>query len=587
MRRFERVLKIAFVLVYIVALFVFSVAVFKQVDPGEAYIGSFDSNLLDDGWTIIYPDGHVEEKVSIPLDIDVEAGSVLAIEHTLPDDVGDGMRLGLRSSREEMTVYIADEQRSEYKVEDFIVKRKSVVSAFILVDLKDADAGQTLRIEMSSPSDPVIRINDINYAYGNNVWFSYIGHNINLVFIAILMICIGMFAIVVFLFIRKKVAEAKSVFYHAQTIIIAGLWMLSESELRQVIFHSPSLSNVFSFMLIEIIAAFGSMYCNEVQKHHYARIYTLLQSVILLQVLANIVLNVTGVVDFYDTLILSHAWSALTIIVVAGTLIADGITGRIRRYGFTAIGMVLLVIFSMLEIVNFYFINIVSMGFLLGIGLLMLLAFTTVQVVIDLIRSAEKRRRDLEKANRTTFQTIASTIDAKDRYTGGHSERVGHYAKLLCKAVAEEYGFTHDDISAVNYIGKMHDLGKIGVPDKVLNKNGRLTDEEFDLMKQHTIIGYDMLKNIDYIPGLRDGVRSHHERWDGGGYPDGLKGEKIPLYARILCIADSYDAMTADRVYRKKLSKETVLEELEKNKGKQFDPHLADVFIGMIKGGVV
>ncbi len=587
MRRFERVLKIAFVLVFIVALFVFSIAVFKQVDPGEAYIGSFDSNLLDDGWTIIYPDGHVEENVSIPLDIDVEAGSVLAIEHTLPDDVGDGMRLGLRSSREEMTVYIADEQRSEYKVEDFIVKRKSVVSAFILVDLKDADAGQTLRIEMSSPSDPVIRINDINYAYGNNVWFSYIGHNINLVFIAILMICIGMFAIVVFLFIRKKVAEAKSVFYHAQTIIIAGLWMLSESELRQVIFHSPSLSNVFSFMLIEIIAAFGSMYCNEVQKHHYARIYTLLQSVILLQVLANIVLNVTGVVDFYDTLILSHAWSALTIIVVAGTLIADGITGRIRRYGFTAIGMVLLVIFSMLEIVNFYFINIVSMGFLLGIGLLMLLAFTTVQVVIDLIRSAEKRRRDLEKANRTTFQTIASTIDAKDRYTGGHSERVGHYAKLLCKAVAEEYGFTHDDISAVNYIGKMHDLGKIGVPDKVLNKNGRLTDEEFDLMKQHTIIGYDMLKNIDYIPGLRDGVRSHHERWDGGGYPDGLKGEKIPLYARILCIADSYDAMTTDRVYRKKLSKETVLEELEKNKGKQFDPHLADVFIGMIKGGVV
>lgn len=587
MRRFERVLKIAFVLVFIVALFVFSIAVFKQVDPGEAYIGSFDSNLLDDGWTIIYPDGHVEENVSIPLDIDVEAGSVLAIEHTLPDDVGDGMRLGLRSSREEMTVYIADEQRSEYKVEDFIVKRKSVVSAFILVDLKDADAGQTLRIEMSSPSDPVIRINDINYAYGNNVWFSYIGHNINLVFIAILMICIGMFAIVVFLFIRKKVAEAKSVFYHAQTIIIAGLWMLSESELRQVIFHSPSLSNVFSFMLIEIIAAFGSMYCNEVQKHHYARIYALLQSVILLQVLANIVLNVTGVVDFYDTLILSHAWSALTIIVVAGTLIADGITGRIRRYGFTAIGMVLLVIFSMLEIVNFYFINIVSMGFLLGIGLLMLLAFTTVQVVIDLIRSAEKRSRDLEKANRTTFQTIASTIDAKDRYTGGHSERVGHYAKLLCKAVAEEYGFTHDDISAVNYIGKMHDLGKIGVPDKVLNKNGRLTDEEFDLMKQHTIIGYDMLKNIDYIPGLRDGVRSHHERWDGGGYPDGLKGEKIPLYARILCIADSYDAMTTDMVYRKKLSKETVLEELEKNKGKQFDPHLADVFIGMIRGGVV
>ena len=133
----------------------------------------------------------------------------------------------------------------------------------------------------------------------------------------------------------------------------------------------------------------------------------------------------------------------------------------------------------------------------------------------------------------------------------------------------------------------MHDIGKIGVPDSVLNKNGRLTNEEFELMKKHTIIGYDILKNIDYIPNLREGVRSHHERWDGRGYPDGLKGEQIPLFARILCIADSYDAMTTDRVYRKKLDKATVLDELEKNSGKQFDPDLSKIFIGMINSGVV
>ena len=153
--------------------------------------------------------------------------------------------------------------------------------------------------------------------------------------------------------------------------------------------------------------------------------------------------------------------------------------------------------------------------------------------------------------------------------------------------IAEDYGLTKQDVASIAYIGRMHDIGKIGVPDSVLNKNGRLTDEEFELMKKHTIIGYDILKNIDYIPNLREGVRSHHERWDGRGYPDGLKGEQIPLFARILCIADSYDAMTTDRVYRKKLDRETVLSELVKNQGKQFDPELSNVFIDMIDRGVV
>ena len=129
----------------------------------------------------------------------------------------------------------------------------------------------------------------------------------------------------------------------------------------------------------------------------------------------------------------------------------------------------------------------------------------------------------------------------------------------------------------------MHDIGKIGVPDRVLNKNGRLTEEEFDKMKNHTVIGYNIIQNIDYIPGLKEGVRSHHERWDGTGYPDGLAGDNISIFARILCLADSYDAMTTDRVYRKKLSRDQVISEITQNRGKQFDPHLADVFLKMIE----
>ena len=587
MKRVERVLKIAFILVFFLAVFVFVAAIFIKIDPGEAYIGSFNSFDLSEGWTVYLPDGSMLEDRDLPYSVKVTEGQQITIERTLPDTIGDGMRMGLRSSREEMKIYVDGQERGSYSVDDFATKRKSVVSAYVLVDLNAADAGKPIRVEISCSSNPTVRLNRITYAYGNNVWFPYIQDNINLVIVAVLMVFLGVFAIGLYVFIRKKVSEAKSVFYLALTIIIAGMWMLAESEIRQLIFNSPSLSNVFSFMLIEIIAAFGAMYCNEVQKRHYTRIYTILECVILIQVLTNIVLNVTGIVDFYDSLILSHSWSALTIVTVAGTLIADNVTKRSKAYKFTAIGLATLVFCSMLEIINFYLYNVVVMGFLLGIGLLVLLGFTIVQAVFDILRSAEKRRVEAEKSNRITFQTIASTIDAKDKYTGGHSDRVGHYAKLLSMEVAEDYGLTKQDIAAVSYIGRMHDIGKIGVPDSVLNKNGRLTDDEFELMKKHTIIGYDILKNIDYIPNLRAGVRSHHERWDGKGYPDGLKGEQIPLVARILCIADSYDAMTTDRVYRKKLDKATVLSELQKNGGKQFDPELSKVFIGMIDRGVV
>ncbi len=587
MKRVERVLKIAFILVFFLAVFVFVAAIFIKIDPGEAYIGSFNSFDLSDGWTVYLPDGSMLEDRDLPESSKVTEGQQIAIERNLPDTISDGMRMGLRSSREEMKIYVDGQERGSYSVDDFATKRKSVVSAYVLVDLNAADAGKPIRVEISCSSNPTVRLNRITYAYGNNVWFPYVQDNINLVIVAVLMVFLGVFAIGLYVFIRKKVSEAKSVFYLALTIIIAGMWMLAESEIRQLIFNSPSLSNVFSFMLIEIIAAFGAMYCNEVQKRHYTRIYTILECVILIQVLTNIVLNVTGIVDFYDSLILSHSWSALTIVTVAGTLIADTVTKRSKAYKFTAIGLATLVFCSMLEIINFYLYNVVVMGFLLGIGLLVLLGFTIVQAVFDILRSAEKRRVEAEKSNRITFQTIASTIDAKDKYTGGHSDRVGHYAKLLSMEVAEDYGLTKQDIAAVSYIGRMHDIGKIGVPDSVLNKNGRLTDDEFELMKKHTIIGYDILKNIDYIPNLRAGVRSHHERWDGNGYPDGLKGEQIPLVARILCIADSYDAMTTDRVYRKKLDKATVLSELQKNGGKQFDPELSKVFIGMIDRGVV
>ena len=178
-----------------------------------------------------------------------------------------------------------------------------------------------------------------------------------------------------------------------------------------------------------------------------------------------------------------------------------------------------------------------------------------------------------------TIETIANTIDAKDEYTRGHSRRVSDYSAILAK----EIGLDEEEQKKIRFIGLLHDIGKIGVPDTVLNKPGKLTNEEYQLMKEHTTIGGEILKDITLINDLDIGAKYHHERYDGKGYPEGLSGEEIPLTARIIAVADAYDAMTSNRVYRRHLDAERVLAELEKGRGSQFDPAICDALLKMIR----
>lgn len=198
------------------------------------------------------------------------------------------------------------------------------------------------------------------------------------------------------------------------------------------------------------------------------------------------------------------------------------------------------------------------------------------------MRTARERKRQLERLTHQVIQALAGTVDAKDRYTNGHSMRVAKYSK----EIAMRMGLSQEYQENIYYTGMLHDIGKIGVPDWIINKTGRLTDEEFDIIKTHPVIGSEILKNITEIPGLYLGTRGHHERYDGRGYPDGLKGEEIPLLARIIAVADSYDAMTSHRSYRKLLPQEVVRREIEEGKGTQFDPAIADIMLTMIDADI-
>ena len=181
------------------------------------------------------------------------------------------------------------------------------------------------------------------------------------------------------------------------------------------------------------------------------------------------------------------------------------------------------------------------------------------------------------------MQTLSTTIEAKDEYTRGHSHRVAEYSALI----AQEMGWNRSEIVNLRHAAHLHDIGKIGVPDAVLNKVEPLTDEEWQLIRRHPQIGAEILSKSAHLNELKDIVLCHHERYDGKGYVQGLKGEKIPLNARIIGIADAFDAMTANRVYRKKLDMEFVLNEIKKGRGTQFDPMLVDIMLDLIEDGTI
>lgn len=196
----------------------------------------------------------------------------------------------------------------------------------------------------------------------------------------------------------------------------------------------------------------------------------------------------------------------------------------------------------------------------------------------DLSLEVEKKTRENEELFLDVVSALTASIDAKDTYTNGHSGRVATYAR----EIARRYGYSPQREKEIYMMGLLHDVGKIGIPDAIINKPARLSDDEFAVIKTHTVMGARILSNIKKMPSLITGARWHHERYDGKGYPDSLVGKEIPEEARIIAVADAYDAMTSRRSYRDALPQETVRKELEAGKGSQFDPVFADIMIDMI-----
>lgn len=188
------------------------------------------------------------------------------------------------------------------------------------------------------------------------------------------------------------------------------------------------------------------------------------------------------------------------------------------------------------------------------------------------------QNRKLERMSIQIVMALAEAIDLKSAYTNGHSSRVAEYSRTIAK----QAGFTPEMQKEIHMAALMHDVGKIGIPDAIINKEGKLNDEEYEIIKSHPVLGEKILRKIPESPELLMGARYHHERYDGRGYPEGLVGEEIPIEGRIIAVADAYDAMSSRRSYRAALPQAQIRAEIEEGRGTQFDPLFADIMLAMI-----
>lgn len=234
------------------------------------------------------------------------------------------------------------------------------------------------------------------------------------------------------------------------------------------------------------------------------------------------------------------------------------------------------------DYVNNYFkqVSVIAVIFVLGCIIIGFRLTSMSRRADETDRLVEQQKRD-KQLLRELIEAFAKVVDLKDSYTRGHSVRVARYTKML----AQELGYDEETVEHFYNIALLHDIGKVGIPDSVLNKPGKLTDEEFALIKSHAARGYEVLKNISLMPEIAVGAQSHHERPDGKGYPNGLTGDSIPRVAQILAVADCFDAMYSDRPYRSRMNFDKAVSIIKEVSGTQLAPDVVEAFLRLVEKG--
>lgn len=509
----------------------------------------------------------------------------MVITSTLPEDY-DSNTLSVRSSLQSIRFYINGKLRSEYDTKDTRLAGKNSASRYVFCKTSDADAGKELSIELRTNTKQYSGVvNTVYCGDKTDIWeFLFTQYGMETI-IAFFLLFASVITIIFSIMLGLIYHTKFDMEYLGWCMLMGSIWMLGESKFRQLLVPHSSALATLCFIILMLSPLPVLFYADQVQHRKYRRLYLPIGWLAIFNFIISTILHLTGILDYIETLFVSHAILLLTVFAVLFTFALDIKKDKKRRNLLAFIGLLAATVSVMIEGISTYFVVSLS-GIFVGIGMIILFSLNVLRTagnihMMELRRQKKelaKRKRQLEKVSLQMIQTLSTTIEAKDEYARGHSHRVAEYAALI----AGELGWSSEEIMNLKYAAHLHDIGKIGIPDMLLNKPARLTPEEYSVIKEHTVIGAEILKNISLIPHVAEVARSHHEHYDGTGYPDGLAGEDIPLSARIVAIADSYDAMNSRRIYRNALPPEKIFEEIENNRGIQFDPELADIFLKLL-----
>ncbi len=571
-------------LLVVISVMIFGILFIMQSSViSDVTLAKGDVENYNNGWTIEYADGSTV-KTDLPYFGHAGKYETVTASNTIGDKMSDKTIFFL-SADKTIEIYVDDEIIYTFGTVDKREIGHTSGSVMVFADLPNYSAGKTLYIKTCSPYEGYASyFTEVKVADRDIAILYFIKNNIVALLLCIAILLCGLVTII-FAMVFQYSGQAKKArrFYSIGIyMIIMFIYHLIETKLPMIFKGNQFLYSNLVFFCLMAASLFAELYLHETTIRCRKWINTLIV-LSTANIVIQMLLQMFNIVDFMEMAFVSHALLGAVIALVTISEIQEIISRK--KFNPEFLGIFIMGSCAAIDLVRCYTVKVGDLGKYSRIGVFVfgisIISTCIKSIVSKQIEAAENEKTEIMSGE--IIRTLITAIDAKDVYTKGHSQRVAEYSVKLAKAM----GWDRERVERLHYMALLHDVGKIGIPDRVLNKNGKLTDEEFAIIKSHTVIGSDMLRGMTIMEGMHLVAKHHHERFDGRGYPDGLAGEDIPIEARLVCVADAYDAMASDRAYRKALSKDDIRFELIRNRGSQFDPAVLDKFILLFDSGVI